>query len=243
MSRRLYSVLICFLIVGGGPTTAKDKPLPVPTYYYGVYDMALSARAGTPERPLWDISSPAMRDKMFDRLESVGINMATYAYVYRIEGPLYPHDNPKLKAQVERWRGQTPVLNFLDDCQSHNMIGFLGIHVRPEDRERDEYLQYLDDVTTDVVTRFREHPGFGGFVPPVESFWQKITVPEYAHLARLAKQLKPDLLIMDFPSGPHVSGAVQCVQDHANLEEVDIENVQFFVGNSSVFSYYLSLYR
>jgi|GEM_PF-3598871 len=241
--KRLIKYLLLFIVAVSAGFVAQAESFEIPHYYYGAYNMALSPTAGTVDRPLWDISSEEMQDKFFSRLQQVGINMVTYAYVYRVEGPLYPHDNPELKPQVERWRGKTPVRNFLDQCYEKGITGVIGVHVRQEDMTHEEYIDHLEVVTRDVVTRFKDHPGFQGFVPPVESLWQDIRPKEYARLARVAKEVKPDLIIMDFPSGPHVPEAVNAIIDHSLSGTVDIENVQFFVGNSSVFSYYLSLYR
>ena len=245
MTSRNYSLVLAVALALSGPAafSADDGDFQLPAYHYGVYYMVHSPKNGSLQRPVYDVTTPRLRDRMFIRLQEAGMNMATYAYVYRKEGAFYPHDNPKLKPQVRQWRGRTPVKDFLDDCHAHGIQGFIGIHVRPEEMKRPEYLQYLEDVTRDLAGRFKGHPGLAGFVPPVESLWQKISHHEYAHLAKTAKEVNPDLLIMDFPSGPHVPPAVEAVMGHAHSGAVDIENVQFFVGNSSVFSYYLSMYR
>ncbi len=219
-----------------------SSKLPVPPYYIGSFYWGSAPKDGPRSRPAWDISTEAMRDRLFTRLEQVGINMLTYAYVYRNSGPVYPNNNPRLKTQVKLWLGHTPVKGFLDECESHNMAGYLGLAMVPAGIPHQKYYDYLNDITADVVTRFKNYPAFKGFVPPVESRSPNLNTKELSDLAETAKRIKPDLTVMDFPNGPFPS-VVRTILNHIHSGKVNIENVQFYIGNFSEFSYFLSDYR
>ncbi len=219
-----------------------SSKLPVPPYYIGSFYWGSAPKDGPRSRPAWDISTSGMREKLFTRLEQVGINMMTYAYVYRNTGPVYPNDNPKLKHQVKLWLGHTPVRDFLDECEVHHMSGYLGLAVVPAGLSHEKYFDYLKDITEDVITRFKNYPAFKGFVPPVESRSPNLNTERFSDLAEAAVRIKPGLKVMDFPNGPFPS-VVRTILDHVHSGKVNIENVQFYIGNFSEFSYFLSNYR
>lgn len=219
-----------------------DSPLPVPPYYIGSFYWGVAPKDGPRSRPAWDISTSTMRDRLFSRLEQVGINMLTYAYVYRNNGPVYPNHNPKLRSQVKIWLGHNPVKDFLDECETHHIAGYLGLALVPEGMTHKKYFDYLDNIAEDIATRFKNYPAFRGFVPPVESRSPNLNTDEFSDVAETALRIKPDLTIMDFPNGPF-SSVVRTILNHIYSRKVNIENVQFYIGNFSEFSYFLSGYR
>ncbi len=219
-----------------------NSPLPVPPYYIGSFYWGSAPKDGPRSRPAWDISTSAMRDRLFTRLEQVGINMLTYAYVYRNNGSVYPNDNPKLKPQVKPWLGRNPVKDFLDECETHHMSGYLGLALVPDGLSNRRYFDYLNDITTDMVERFKKYPAFRGFVPPVESRSPNLNADEFSELAQTALRINPDMTVMDFPNGPFAE-VVRTILNHIHSGRVNIENVQFYIGNFSEFSYFLSNYR
>lgn len=222
--------------------TLTSSKLPVPPYCIGSFYWGSTQKHGSLSRPTWDISTLRMRDRLFTRLEQVGINMLTYAYVYRESGPVYPNNNPRLKTQVKLWLGHHPVKDFLEECGSHHIAGYLGLALEPAGLSHNEYFNYLKDITADVITRFKKYPGFKGFVPPVESRSPNLSTNEFSELADTALKIKPDLDIMDFPNGPFPS-VVRTILNHINSGTINIENVQFYIGDFSEFSYFLSDYR
>ncbi len=222
--------------------TLTSSKLRVPPYYIGSFYWGSSPKHGSVSRPNWDVSTVRMRDRLFTRLQQAGINMLTYAYVYRETGPVYPSNNPKLKPQVKLWLGRHPVKDFLTECGSHHIAGYLGLALGPAGMSHKEYFNYLKDITGDVITRFKKYPGFKGFVPPVESRSTNLSTNEFSELADTALRIKPDLDIMDFPNGPFPS-VVKTILNHVNSGTINIENVQFYIGNFSEFSYFLSDYR
>ena len=194
---------------------ARGDDFQIPPYYYGVWYTIRSVRPSfDKQRPQVDISTPELRDRLFARLEGLGINMASYAYAIYRGQTVYSHDNPELKPQGDAWKGHTPVRDFLDDCRAHKMAAFLGMSIRPGQQGAGDFARYVDQAARDMTTRFQSHQAFVGVNPPAESVWSKISNEQYADIAGVVKRLNPRMRIMDFPSGPHLPLALTAIMDH-----------------------------
>ncbi|HIE52037.1 MAG TPA: hypothetical protein EYP85_09785 [Armatimonadetes bacterium] len=207
-------------------TAAAAGPADQP-YLYNIYLHAGNRPLATVlGRCVYDLSTEKGWDVLFDEFAALGINAVTFHSVYRPEGAIYAHHNPRLK-HAPQWKGLKPVKWFLEACQRRGIAGYLGIYLG---RIQDPDLARA--AIEDVVTRFRGHPAFKGLVPPIEASPSAgIDDPAFLSLAARAKQLEPRLIVMDYPPGPLSRGSFASLINRALSPAVDVHNVQFYVDS------------
>jgi len=200
-------------------------------------DAPLEVKPYGSSMPCYDLRTKENIQKLFDRVSGLGINMVTYAYAFTPPYAKYPTDNPKF-TYPKQWAalGFDPVATFLDEAKNHEMEAFLGIWMGiPRENPDATNASLAVEAMEDIVKHYGNHPGLTGLTSPTEAIPPYWPEDVFAEVCRKGKNLRKNLLIMDYPHGPHgpVNNANMCA--HAHCGSVDIMNVQFHVGIPAYF--------
>jgi hypothetical protein len=93
--------------------------------------------------------------------------------------------NDEGMAEVQRW---------LDAAAAHDMLGWVSLKALGQ--ITDEELAPRGELLRRVLTRFKDHPGNGGYKGSDEPPWAKIPVGPVKNVYRIAKEVDPDHPVM-----------------------------------------------
>ncbi len=192
--------------------------------------------------PRYDLRTKENVKRLFDRVSALGINMATYAYAFWPPSVNYPSDSPKFKewgiSYPKQWQktGFDPVAAFLDEGKAHGMEAFLGSVVWKKESSRElKSVEVTVEGMRDMVNRYGKHPGLTGLTSPTEARPPDWSGDAFADVCRLAKGMRENLLIMDYPYGPDGARGNANIFTHAHCSSVNIMNVQIHTGAPAYF--------
>ena len=230
--KAVYRFAILLLIISNGLFAKGDPQFDIGKMRYGVFvvaglpEMTSSPYAFRNGKAVFDISEYKWIDKAFRELDQAGISMATLAYANSAYGHVYPPSESDIPYD-EKWAGIDLVGNFLNAAEDYDIDAFLATWVWKQKNDID----YIQRVLRDIIRKYKKHPQFKGFVPPVEIAWENFNA-----MADYAKSLNPKLEIMDFPYGPYSARGYGTGILHGTSPNVDIENVQFKAAPPQLFA-------
>lgn len=232
LNRIVSAFLILTCLSAGKIYAAKSEHYDIGKMRYGVFvvaglpEMTLTPYAFRNGKAVFDVSEYKWMDKVFLELKQAGFSMATLAYANSAYGHVYPPREKDIPID-QKWDGIDLVGNFLTAAKKYDMDAFLGTWVW----RRSGDFSYIKRMTKDIIQKYKGHPQFRGFVPPVEIAWEN-----FNEMAEYAKSLNPKLEIMDFPYGPYSARGYGIGILHGTSPNVDIENVQFKAAPPQLFS-------
>ncbi len=206
-----------------GPLSA-TQDLFRPDYAHVVYNVSSNAPVRVYGGKIaLDLTTRDRWRQVLGELRALGVDVTTPLTSYGSQ-TIYPTEVPGLK-QCPGWaeRGLDGLQMLLDTCNE------LGIECYPAVwLFRAATPQLSAQAMRELVQRYGGRPAFKGIVPPVEANPQGgFESDDFVALARLAKQLKPGLTVMDYPNGPFGYDIMQTIIERSLSGAVDIENVQF----------------
>lgn len=190
----------------------------------------------------YDVSKREGVRYLFERISRLGINMVTFAYAFSPPYIKYPSENPKLREwgflYPKQWLETRfdPVSAFLEESKRHNMEAFLGIWVWSNlFKEKEKFAEVTLEGMRDIVNRYSKYSSFVGITTPTEAIPPDWPNDVFSKVCTMGKELRKDMLIMDYPLGPEGSYNNATIFSHAHCGAVDIMNIQIHTGAPAYF--------
>lgn len=213
--------LLAGMMAQAGAATELADKLP---YLHVVYNLG----SNTPVRVYGgkvalDLTTEKRWEQVLGELKELGVNVITPLTSY---GPhtIYPTGLAELD-QCAGWatRRLDGLKMALAACRKLDLACYPAVWLY-----RAATPDLCEKTTRELFALYGTHPAFAGFVPPVEANPRSgMQSDDFIRLARLAKKLKPGVVVMDYPNGPFSFAVMRTITTRSLSGAVDFENVQF----------------